>query len=446
MARLPLVAIVGRPNVGKSTLFNRMVGRKQALVDDRPGLTRDRNYGDADWRTRAFKLVDTGGWEARDLPTSVVSGDMREQASLAIDEADLTIFVVNVRTPDNPLDAEVIDLLRKRNTPFLLAVNRCDNPEIAIDASEFYSVGVEELFPISAINGLGTGELLDAVIERLPEAGIGEDDDDDTIHVAVVGRPNVGKSTIINQILGEERLIASATPGTTRDAIDTRVRRDGQDYLFVDTAGIRRRGSIERGVEKMCVAASVLGMERCDVALLLIDGGEGVTDQDAHIAGYAADAGCALVIVVNKWDAVEKDTNTSGKMAIKIREQMAFASYAPIIFVSAMSGQRVPKIFPLIDAVAEQHRRRITTSDLNRTLERSVNHKPPPVRKNRPLKIKYGVQVASKPPRFTIHVNDADLMHFSYRRYLINQIRREYGFEGTPIVLALKSTKREKPG
>lgn len=444
--RPPLIAIVGRPNVGKSTLFNRIVGRRAAIVHDQPGLTRDRNYGETEWAGRAFRIVDTGGWEPEDLPTSSVSEQVREQAALAIDEADLTIVLADGRDPDNPVDRDVVELLRRRGRPFLLAVNRCDNPERDLDAAAFYSFGVEEVFPVSALHGRGAADLLDRALELLPNAPEATDADrEDIVRVAVVGRPNVGKSTLINRILGDERLVASPMPGTTRDAIDTRVKREGRDYVLIDTAGIRRRGSIETGAERLSVTAATLSMERSDIALLLMDGAEGVTEQDAHIAGYAAEAGCGLIVVVNKWDAVEKDETTAGAMAKKIRDDLAFIAYAPIIMVSALTGQRVAKLFEHIDRVAEQHGRRIPTGELNRVLERAVARNPPAVRKNRPLRIKYAAQVATHPPLFAVFCNDAGLMHFSYRRYLINQLRREYGFEGTPVRLSLRSTKRDEP-
>ncbi|MCX7045589.1 MAG: ribosome biogenesis GTPase Der [Candidatus Sumerlaeota bacterium] len=445
--RLPIVAIVGRPNVGKSTLFNRIAGKRRAIIHDKPGVTRDRNYAPADWIGHFFRVVDTGGWEAKDLPTSAVSDQMREQAQIAIEEAHVTILMVDVREQNNPVDLDVIDLLRRRHQPFFLAVNRCDTPRIALEAAAFYSYGVEEVFPISAVSGFGTGELLDAVVARLPETADQEPEEDETAptRVAVVGRPNTGKSTLINKILGKPRLIASPVPGTTRDAIDTPYAREGKNYTFIDTAGIRRRGSIEYGVEKLSAMAAMLSMERCDVALLMIDAEEGITDQDAHIAGYAAEAGCGVIIVVNKWDVVEKDNSTVGAFVKKIKMEWGFLNYAPILFVSALTGQRVVKIFELIDQVAEQHARRIATSDFNRTLARVVERNPPPIRKNRALKIKYGAQVTSRPPTFAVFCNDSDLMHFSYQRYLINQIRLEYGFEGTPIRLSLRSTKREAP-
>jgi len=447
MPRLPVVAIVGRPNVGKSTLFNRIVGRRQAIIHEQAGMTRDRNYARAEWNGRPFLLVDTGGWEAEDLPTSSVSDQVREQAQMAIDEADVTIQLVDVREPGNPVDHDVLRLLRRRNKRAFIAVNRCDNPRISMEAHQFYAMGVERLFAISALQGLGTGELLDAVVAALPPLPEQPYDDlaEAGVRVAVIGRPNAGKSTLINQMLGEPRLIASPVPGTTRDAIDTPFTFEGRHYTLIDTAGIRRRGSVKVGIEKVCVLAATLSMERSDVALLLIDGAEGITDQDTHIAGYAAEAGCALVIVVNKWDLVEKDQDTAGAFAKKVRAAMPFLAYAPIIFVSALTGQRALKILEYVDRVAEQHARRIETAEFNRLLSRAVGRRQPPLRKNRQLKIKYGAQVAIKPPTFAIFCNDPTLVHFSYQRYLVNQIRREYGFEGTPIRLSFRSTKRETP-
>lgn len=436
---LPIVAIVGRPNVGKSTLFNRMTGRRKAVVLDTPGVTRDRNYHVAEWNGTRMLVVDTGGYESE--PTHALSAAMREQTQLAIDEADAIVLVVNVDEPHHPTDHEILELLRKAQKPVFLAVNKCDNEERRLAAAtEFSAMGVE-LFPISALHGLRIAELLDAVVSVLPKRTEEEEAELEAregIRVAVVGRPNVGKSTLVNKILGYERVIASPVPGTTRDPVDTTFRYGDKVYTLIDTAGIRRRGKIQRGVENLSVLAALMSLERCDVALILVDATEGITDQDAHVAGYAVDAGCGCIIVVNKWDVVEKDEKTAGAFVKALRAEWGFLKHAPVVHVSALTGQRVPRLFELIDRVYGEYTRRIDTSELNEWLQRALVRLSPPIQKGRQLKIKYVTQTGCKPPTFTFFVNDPELVHYSYERYLANRLRETYGFEGVPIRLRFR--------
>lgn len=436
---LPVVAIVGRPNVGKSTLFNRITGRRKAVVLDTPGVTRDRNYHVAEWNGTRMLVVDTGGYETE--PTHALSAAMREQTQIAIDEADVIIHLVNVDEPHHPTDDEIRDLLRKANKPVFLAVNKCDNETRRLTAvSEFSSWGME-LFPISALHGLRVAELLDAVVAALPKRSEEEEAllaEREGIRVAVVGRPNVGKSTLVNKILGFERVIASPVPGTTRDPVDTTFRLGDKVYTLIDTAGIRRRGKIERGAENLSVLAALMSLERCDVALIVVDAAEGLTDQDAHVAGYAVDAGCGCIIVVNKWDAVEKDEKTAGAFVKALRAEWGFLKHAPVVHVSALTGQRIPRLFELVDQVYEQYSRRLETSELNEWLQRSLARLSPPIQKGRQLKIKYVTQTGTKPPTFTFFVNDPELVHYSYERYLVNRLREAYGFEGVPLRLRFR--------
>ncbi len=433
---LPIVAIVGRPNVGKSTLFNRITGRRKAVVLDTPGVTRDRNYHVAEWNGMRMLVVDTGGYESE--PTHELSEAMREQTQLAIDEADVIIHVMDADEPLNPTDHEIQELLRKAGKPVFVAVNKCDNDARRLAALAEFSVLGAELYPISALHGLRTGELLDAVTAALPQRSDDEEQAEESIRVAVVGRPNVGKSTLVNKILGYERVIASPVPGTTRDPVDTTFRYGDKLYTLIDTAGIRRRGRIQRGVENLSVLAALMSLERCDVALILVDATEGLTDQDAHVAGYAVDAGCGCIIVINKWDQVEKDEKTAGAFVKALRSEWGFLKHAPVVHVSALTGQRVPRLFELIDRVYAEYSRRIETSELNDWLQRALARQSPPIQKGRQLKIKYIVQTGTKPPTFTLFVNNPELMHYSYERYLLNQLREAYGFEGVPIRLRLR--------
>ena len=437
---LPIVAIVGRPNVGKSTLFNRLTGRRKAVVLDTPGVTRDRNYHVAEWNGTRMLVVDTGGYESE--PTHPLSAAMREQTLLAIDEADVIIHVVAADEPLNPTDHDILELLRKAHKPVFIAVNKCDNESIKQAAlAEFASFGME-IFPISALHGLRTAELLDRVTEALPrlsEEELAALESQEGIRVAVVGRPNVGKSTLVNKILGYERVIASPVPGTTRDPVDTTFTLNDKVYTLIDTAGIRRRGRIERGAENLSVLAALMSLERCDVALILVDAAEGLTDQDAHVAGYAVDAGCGCIIVINKWDLIEKDEKTAGAFVKALRSEWGFLKHAPVLHVSALTGQRVHRIFDLIDTVYAQYTRKIETSELNELLQKALARQSPPIQKGRQLKIKYVTQTGTKPPTFTFFVNDPQLVHYSYERYLANRLREEYGFEGVPIRLRFRA-------
>lgn len=440
---IPLVAIIGRPNVGKSTLFNRLTGTRKAVVNEQPGMTRDRNYLQAEWQGREFMLIDTGGYETT-IDVEIYR-QMREQTLLAVDEADVIVFLTNVNESSNPIDEEILQHLRKSSKPVILAVNKCDNAEAKNYAIYEYSrYGLTPLVPISALHGNGTGELLDHVVEFLPEND--ETIEEDLgIRIAVVGRPNVGKSTLVNKILGFERTIANAMPGTTRDSIDTTFQRGDQIYTIIDTAGLRRRGKIERGPEKISALVARRSMERCDIALLLIDADEGITDQDAHVAGYAVDAGCACIIVVNKWDAVEKDHKTADEFTQKLRYEWGFLKDSPVIYISAKTGQRVDKLFSVIETLYEEYTREISTSQVNNFIKKATTKLSPPVRSGRQLKIKYGTQTGIRPPTFTFFVNDPALIHFSYERFLLNQLREEFGFTGTPLRIRFKQKASENP-
>jgi GTP-binding protein len=432
----PIVAIVGRPNVGKSTLFNRILRKRKAVVLDTPGVTRDRNYSIAEWRGRSFLLVDTGGFdtaEATRLTTLV-----REQCLLAIEEADVVVFVVDVQTTASAVDHEVADLLRRTGKPAFLAVNKCDGKTYETFAAEFYRLGLQRLFPISAESGSGVAELLDSVIEALPAATDAALSESAATRIAVVGRQNVGKSTLVNRLLGAPRVIADESPGTTRDAIDTPFERGGHRYVLIDTAGIRRRGRIERGVEKLSVTSAIVSLERCDVALIVLDASAGVVDQDAHIAGYAQDAGRACIFLVNKWDLVEKDNWTVDRYTAHVRQTLKFLPFAPILFISAKTGQRVTKILNTVESLLPQFRAQIETPALNQALEEFLERHSPPCISGRTLRVKYVTQTSTAPPTFTLFVNDPKLMHFSYERYLINQFRARFGLSDVPVRLRLR--------
>ncbi|MDD4278215.1 MAG: ribosome biogenesis GTPase Der [Candidatus Sumerlaeales bacterium] len=439
---IPIVALVGRPNVGKSTLFNRITGTQKAVVHNTPGLTRDRNYGKASWLGREFLLIDTGGYELDD--NEPILKHMREQTMLAVDEADVIVFLTDIREPNNPNDDVIIEILRRTAKPVIIAVNKCDNEMLkAQTTAEYARFGSHKICGLSATQSLGTGDLLDEVVNALPETGSVSEDYDMGIRVAVVGRPNVGKSTLVNSILGFDRCVASSIAGTTRDAVDTTFVRDGRTYTIIDTAGIRRRGKVKVGVEKMTVTAAVMSLERCDIALIVVDAVQGLTEQDAHVAGYAVDNGCGCIIVVNKWDALEKDHHTADEFAKNIRYEWGFLKYVPMIFVSALTGQRVVKLFGMIDKVYDEYTKQIDTSVLNEWLQATILKLSPPIHSGRQLKIKYAVQVASAPPTVALFVNDPKLIHFSYERYLMNQFRESFGFEGVGVrfVLRAKSTK-----
>ena len=429
----PVIAIIGRPNVGKSTLFNRLSSRSKAIVIDEPGATRDRNYSDCEWNDRPFTLIDTGGFE----PTSVVEilVQMREQTKLAVEEADFILFVMDGRDGLTPSDQQIARMLRMTDKRVFFVVNKIDGPRHESLISEFYRLGIEKLHTISAKHGEGLDDLMDELAENLPADGPGQETEDDRIRIAVVGRPNVGKSSLVNRILGYERTIANPVPGTTRDAIDTPFTRDGQNFLLIDTAGIRRKSRISLTLERYTIVQAIRAIDHADIALLLLDAREGMSDQDTKIAGLTVERGTACIFVVNKWDLIEKDNRTFGEYIEKIRYQSRFIEYAPILFVSAMSGQRVTKIFALVKRVYAQYTRRIETGDLNRKIRDIIERNPPPGRRSRPHLFNYITQVAVKPPTFVLFVSDPGAVHFSYERYLANRIREAFGFEEVPIRL-----------
>ncbi|MBP3964453.1 MULTISPECIES: ribosome biogenesis GTPase Der [Paenibacillus] len=426
----PIIAIVGRPNVGKSTIFNRVIGDRLAIVEDKPGVTRDRLYGTGEWNGRAFSIVDTGGIEI-DGEDEIMKS-VRMQAELAVEEADVIIFMVDAKTGLTHADDEVAQMLLRSRKPIVVAVNKVDNLNRRDDIYEFYNLGFGDPIAISGSHGMGIGDLLDAAVEKLPE--IVEDDyDDDVIRVALIGRPNVGKSSLVNALLGEERVIVSNVAGTTRDAIDTPFERDGQKYVLIDTAGMRKRGKVYESTEKYSVMRALKAIERADVVLVLINGEEGIIEQDKHIAGYAHEAGKASIFVVNKWDAVEKDDKTMQHFERDIRDHFLFMTYAPVIFLSALTKQRLHKLLPVVCHVSEQHALRIQTHLLNDVVSDAIAINPPPTDKGRRLRINYVTQVAVKPPTIVLFANDPDMMHFSYERYLENKIRAAFQFEGTPV-------------
>ena len=437
--RKPIVAVVGRPNVGKSTLFNSLSGTNLAIVKDTPGITRDRLYADVTWLDYNFTLIDTGGIE----PDSkdIILSQMREQAQIAIDTADVIIFMTDVRQGLTDSDSKVADMLRRSGKPVVLVVNKVDSfQKMMVDVYEFYNLGIGEPFPISASGRLGIGELLDEVVSHFPE-GNGEEEEDDRPRIAIVGKPNVGKSSIINKLLGENRLIVSDIAGTTRDAIDTEVKYNGKEYVFIDTAGLRRKNKIKEELEKYMIVRTVSAVERADVVILVIDASEGVTEQDAKIAGIAHERGKGIIIVVNKWDLVEKDDKTMNAHTKKIREILSFMPYAEIMYVSALTGQRLIKMYDRIDLVIASQTLRVQTGVLNEIMTEAVALQQPPTDKGKRLKLYYITQVAVKPPTFVIFVNDKELMHFSYTRYIENKIRDAFGFRGTPLKFIIRERK-----
>lgn len=436
----PIVAIVGRPNVGKSTLFNRIAKKRVAIVDDFPGVTRDRLYMDAEWLDREFTMIDTGGIELEGQ--DAISSNIRVQAYLAIDEADVIMFMVDAKTGITQADEEVATILRRTKKPVVLTVNKVDSPKDNQNLYEFYSLGLGDPVPVSATNALNTGDLLDEIVKSLPDDQNDENHDDE-IKVAFIGRPNVGKSSMVNAVLGEERVIVSEIPGTTRDAIDTHFLKDGQKYVLIDTAGMRRKAKIDIPVERYSVMRALRAVDRCDVVLMVIDAVDGVTEQDKKIAGYAHEAGKGVAIIVNKWDLVDKDDKTTLRFTDAIRVELAFMQYAPILFISALTKQRVTRITEIVKFVAEQHSMRVSTSVLNQVVEDAINISPPPTDKGRRLKIYYTTQVSVKPPTFIFFVNEPEIVHFSYLRYLENKLREAFGFEGTPLHLILRGKKQE---
>lgn len=435
----PIVAIVGRPNVGKSTLFNVLAGEQISIVKDTPGVTRDRIYADVNWLNHYFTLIDTGGIEPES--NDVLLKFMREQAEIAIETADVIMFLVDVRQGLVDADFKVADMLRRSRKPIVLVVNKVDNfDKFMPDVYEFYNLGLGDPRPVSASSRLGLGDMLDEVVEHFPD-GTEEEEADERPRIAIIGRPNAGKSSIINKLLGEARVIVSDIAGTTRDAIDTEVRRNGHEYVFIDTAGLRRKSKIKEDIERYSIIRTVSAVERCDVAILVIDASEGVTEQDAKIAGIAHERGKGMIIAVNKWDLIEKNEKTIYKFTEDIRDVLSFMPYAEMIFISAKTGQRLPKLFETIDAVIQNHALRIATGVLNEIVSEAVAMQQPPSDKGKRLKIYYVTQVAVKPPTFVVFVNDKELMHFSYTRYLENRIRDTFGFRGTPLKFIIRERK-----
>lgn len=432
----PVVAIVGRPNVGKSTLFNKIIGKRLSIVDDTPGVTRDRIYGDAEWLGRKMLFVDTGGIEPK--TDDIILSSMRAQAQLAIDTASVIIFVTDLKSGVTAADMDVAAMLQKSGKPVVLCVNKCDQiGEAPMEFYEFYNLGIGEPIQVSSVHGHGTGDLLDAVIDHIAPEDF-EDEDEQIINVAVIGRPNAGKSSLVNQIAGEERSIVSNIAGTTRDAIDTRIERDGVKYNFIDTAGLRRKSKVEEKIEKYSVLRAKMAIERADVCVIMIDGNDGFTEQDSKVAGLALEQGKACIIAVNKWDIVDKDGRTMDSYRKQLMKDFSFMPYAPIIFVSAKTGQRVDRLFELIKYVNEQNTMRISTGKLNDILADATARVQPPTDKGKRLKIYYMTQASTKPPTFVCFCNNAELFHFSYQRYLENQIRSTFGLEGTPVRFVIR--------
>ena len=430
----PIIAIVGRPNVGKSMLFNKIIGRRLSIVEDTPGVTRDRIYGESDWQGRKFTLIDTGGIEPR--TDNQILAFMRSQAQIAIDNATVIVFLCDIKTGMTASDQEVASMLQRCGKPVILAVNKVDQGR-SPDIYEFYNLGLGDPIAVSAVHGHGTGDLLDACVQYFPPEDE-EEEEDDAIKVAVIGKPNAGKSSLVNQILGEERVIVSNVAGTTRDAIDSRFTNDKGSFVFIDTAGMRKKSKIEEDIEKYSVLRATMAIDRADVCLIMVDATEGVTEQDTKVAGMAHEAGKASIIVVNKWDLVEKDDKTMARMTEDIRRDLAYMTYAPILFISAKTGQRVDKLFDMIDYVSNQATFRVTTGMLNTVLADAQTRVQPPTDKGRRLKIYYMTQVGVKPPHFVVFCNDRRLFHFSYQRYLENCIRSTFGLEGTPIILSIR--------
>ena len=437
----PIVAVVGRPNVGKSTLFNVLAGENISIVKDTPGITRDRIYADVSWLNRSFTLIDTGGIEPDS--NDIILSQMRAQAEIAMATADVIIFLVDVKQGLQDADSKVADMLRRSKKPVVLVVNKVDSFEkYMADVYEFYNLGIGDPHPVSAANRLGIGDMLEVVTSYFPEAE-GEEEEDDRIRVAIVGKPNVGKSSIINKLLGEDRLIVSDIAGTTRDAVDTDVTYNGKEYVFIDTAGLRRKNKIKEELEHFMIVRTVSAVERADVVVMVIDASEGVTEQDAKIAGIAHDRGKAVIIAVNKWDAIEKDDKTIYRFTEKVRNTLSYMPYAEMLFISAKTGQRLPKLFETIDMVSENHAMRVATGVLNEIMSEAVAMQQPPSDKGKRLRLYYITQVSVKPPTFVIFVNDKELMHFSYTRYIENQIRDTFGFKGTPLHFIIRERKEK---
>jgi GTP-binding protein len=438
----PILAIVGRPNVGKSTFFNRLTRSRDALVDDHPGVTRDRNYGDACWNDRELTVVDTGGFIAGDE----FSEEIRGQIDMALNDADMIVLLLDGKRGLSPFDHDIADLLRASTKPTYFVVNKIDGPEQEINLSEFYQLGVETLYPVSAEHGYGMATLLDDLVASLnpPVAGTENETGVPAIRLAVVGRPNVGKSSLINQMLGENRVVVSDRPGTTRDAVDSFCFRNDKSYQLIDTAGIRRKGKVRRKIEKFSVIKALKGLERCEVALVVMDAAEGITDQDITIAGYAYDRGCGCVLLLNKWDLVGHRPDAFKYFQREMQIRAKFLNYAPVLTISALTGQRVQRIFPTVDDIHRQYSQRVTTGQLNRIVQEAIERTPPPYYRGRRLKFYYATQVAAKPPRIVCFVNHPGAVHFSYRRYLINQIRQGTGLDKVPIFVSLKQRESRR--
>ena len=438
----PLVAIVGRPNVGKSMLFNKLIGQRLSIVEDTPGVTRDRIYGESEWCGRKFRLVDTGGIEPR--TDDQILSFMREQAEIAIQHADVIIFLTDVKTGLTASDQEVANMLLRSRKPIVLAVNKMDSTGVTDpEFYEFYNLGLGDPIAVSAVHGHGTGDLLDACVQYFPPEDE-EEEEDDAIKVAVIGKPNAGKSSLVNKILGEERVIVSNVAGTTRDAIDSRFTNDKGSFVFIDTAGMRKKSKIEEDIEKYSVLRATMAIDRADVCLIMIDATEGVTEQDAKIAGIAHERGKGMIIAVNKWDALEKDDKTIYRFTEKVRNTLAYMPYAELLFISAKTGQRLPKLFETIDMVLQYQNLRVQTGVLNEILTEAMAMQQPPSDRGKRLKIYYMTQVSVKPPTFVIFVNDKELMHFSYVRYLENKIRESFGFRGTPLKFIIRERKEKE--
>lgn len=437
----PVVAIVGRPNVGKSTLFNTLAGDKISIVQDTPGVTRDRIYADVTWLNYSFTIVDTGGIEPES--SDIILKSMREQAEIAIETADVILFITDVRQGLLDADGKVADMLRRSGKPIVLVVNKVDSFEKFMpDVYEFYNLGLGDPQPVSAASQLGLGDMLDEVVKYFRETS-GDEEEDERPRVAIIGKPNVGKSSIINKLLGEDRVIVSNIAGTTRDAIDTTIKRNGTEYVFIDTAGLRRKNKIKEEIERYSIIRTVSAVERCNVAVLVIDATEGITDQDAKIAGIAHERGKGMIIAVNKWDAIEKNDKTMKQFTEDIREKLSYMPYAELLFISAETGQRLPKLFDMIDAVIENHSLRIATGVVNEIMAEAVALNQPPSDKGKRLRLYYITQVSVKPPTFVIFVNDKELMHFSYTRYIENKIREAFGFRGTPLKFIIRERKEK---
>jgi GTPase len=442
MPRKPLVALVGRPNVGKSTLFNRLVGERLAITEDVPGTTRDRQYADVEWGGQVFTLVDTGGLVLS--TTDVITEQVRAQAQVAIAEADVIVLVTDVVDGLTAADEEIAEVLRRTRKPVVLVANKADNLKRELNLPEFYSLGLGEPLPVSAIRGTSSGDLLDRIVQALPPLPVEPEEEAKALHIALVGRTNVGKSSLLNRLLGEERVIVSEIPGTTRDAIDTTIRYHGEDIVLIDTAGIRQRGRIEPGIERYSVLRALKAINRADVVLLLVDASEGVTAQDAHVAGYILEQTKSVVVLINKWDLIEKNASTMSQYEAYVRAELKFMPYVPVLFISALTGQRVERVLPLALRIQRERQQRLTTVQINDLLHEATARHSPPTKYGKKLRIYYGTQIEVNPPTFVLFVNDTALVHFAYERYLENQIREQYKYEGSPIKLVFRGHDEEK--